>query len=181
MYTRAFVSLFIALALAIAGLTTSSAQNRGGAVASADIPKIAFEKYTLPNGLEVILSQKPGLPMVAVNLWYHVGPANEDRGRTGFAHLFEHMMFQSSKHVPPDSHIRLLEAAGASDLNGTTDYDRTNYFETVPANQLELALWLESDRMGYLLEKVDQPALSNQQDVVRNERRQSVENEPYGL
>ena len=140
-----------------------------------------FEKYSLPNGLEVILSPKRGLPMVAVNLWYHVGPANEDKGRTGFAHLFEHMMFQSSKHVPPDSHIRLLEAAGASDLNGTTDYDRTNYFETVPSNQVELALWLESDRMGYLLEKVDQAALSNQQDVVRNERRQSVENEPYGL
>jgi zinc protease len=91
------------------------------------------------------------------------------------------MMFQSSKHVPPDSHIRLLEAAGASDLNGTTDFDRTNYFQTVPSNQVELALWLESDRMGYLLEKVDQAALSNQQDVVRNERRQSIENEPYGL
>ena len=119
--------------------------------------------------------------MVAVNLWYHVGPANEEPGRTGFAHLFEHMMFQSSKHVPADSHIRLLETAGASNLNGTTDYDRTNYFETVPANQLDLALWLESDRMGYLLEKVDQAALSNQQDVVRNERRQSVENQPYGL
>ena len=145
------------------------------------MPRLEFEKYTLPNGLEVILSQKRGLPMVAVNLWYHVGPANEEPGRTGFAHLFEHMMFQSSKHVPPDSHIRLLEAAGASDLNGTTDFDRTNYFETVPANQLELALWLESDRMGYLLEKVDQAALSNQQDVVRNERRQSVENQPYGL
>ncbi|HZL94878.1 MAG TPA: insulinase family protein, partial [Vicinamibacterales bacterium] len=112
---------------------------------------------------------------------YHVGPANEEPGRTGFAHLFEHMMFQSSKHVPPDSHFKLLEAAGASDINGTTDYDRTNYFETVPSNQLELALWLESDRMGYLLDKVDQAALSNQQDVVRNERRQSVENQPYGL
>ena len=119
--------------------------------------------------------------MVAVNLWYHVGPANEEPGRTGFAHLFEHMMFQSSKHVPPDSHFQLLEAAGASDINGTTDFDRTNYFETVPSNQLELALWLESDRMGYLLDKVDQAALSNQQDVVRNERRQSVENQPYGL
>ena len=119
--------------------------------------------------------------MVAVNLWYHVGPANEAAGRTGFAHLFEHMMFQGSKHMPRDSHFRLLEAAGASDLNGTTDYDRTNYFETVPSNQLELALWLESDRMGYLLDKVDQAALSNQQDVVRNERRQSVENQPYGL
>ena len=180
MYTRAFISLLVALLLAIAGLTTSSAQNQGAA-ASADIPRLQFEKYTLPNGLEVILSPKRGLPMVAVNLWYHVGPANEDKGRTGFAHLFEHMMFQSSKHVPPDSHIRLLEAAGASDLNGTTDYDRTNYFETVPSNQMELALWLESDRMGYLLDKVDQAALSNQQDVVRNERRQSVENEPYGL
>ncbi len=180
MYTRAFISLLIALVLAIAGLTTSSAQNRGTA-SSADIPRLQFEKYTLPNGLEVILSQKRGLPMVAVNLWYHVGPANEEKGRTGFAHLFEHMMFQSSKHVPPDSHIRLLEAAGASDLNGTTDYDRTNYFETVPSNQMELALWLESDRMGYLLDKLDQAALSNQQDVVRNERRQSVENEPYGL
>ena len=90
-------------------------------------------------------------------------------------------MFQSSKHVPPDSHFQLLEAAGASDINGTTDFDRTNYFETVPSNQLELALWLESDRMGYLLDKVDQAALSNQQDVVRNERRQSVENQPYGL
>jgi zinc protease len=180
MYTRPFISLLAALVLAIAGLTTSSAQNRGTA-ASVDIPRLQFEKYTLPNGLEVILSQKRGLPMVAVNLWYHVGPANEEKGRTGFAHLFEHMMFQSSKHVPPDSHIRLLEAAGASDLNGTTDYDRTNYFETVPSNQVELALWLESDRMGYLLDKLDQAALSNQQDVVRNERRQSVENEPYGL
>jgi zinc protease len=171
-------NVLLALALTVAALAAPAAQ---APPATADVPRLAFEKYTLPNGLEVILSQKKGLPMVAVNLWYHVGPANEDPGRTGFAHLFEHMMFQSSKHVPPDSHIRLLEAAGASDLNGTTDYDRTNYFETVPANQLELALWLESDRMGYLLEKVDQEALSNQQDVVRNERRQSVENQPYGL
>ena len=178
MNKRASVRLSLALILVVAGLASSSAQNQP---AVADVPRLEFEKYTLPNGLEVILSQKRGLPMVAVNLWYHVGPANEEPGRTGFAHLFEHMMFQSSKHVPADSHIRLLEAAGASDLNGTTDFDRTNYFETVPANQLELALWLESDRMGYLLEKVDQAALSNQQDVVRNERRQSVENQPYGL
>ena len=179
MSKNVFIALLLAVLVGSGGLTMSLAQNRGAAVA--DLPRLTFEKYTLPNGLEVILSQKRGLPMVAVNLWYHVGPANEEPGRTGFAHLFEHMMFQSSKHVPPDSHIRLLEAAGASDLNGTTDYDRTNYFETVPANQLELALWLESDRMGYLLEKVDQKALSNQQDVVRNERRQSVENQPYGL
>ena len=170
-------SLLVATVLMAASATVPSAQNQ----TAADIPRIPFEKYTLPNGLDVILSQDRRLPMVAVNLWYHVGPANEEPGRTGFAHLFEHMMFQSSKHVPPDSHIRLLEAAGASNLNGTTDFDRTNYFETVPSHQLELALWLESDRMGYLLEKVDQAALSNQQDVVRNERRQSVENQPYGL
>ncbi len=172
--------LSIALLVA-AGLAFATAQPSTQAQRSSDIPRLTFEKITLPNGLDVILSQKRGLPMVAVNLWYHVGPANEAAGRTGFAHLFEHMMFQSSLHVPEDSHFKLLESAGASDINGTTDYDRTNYFQTVPSNQLELALWLESDRMGYLLEKVTQASLSNQQDVVRNERRQSVENQPYGL
>ena len=182
MLNKTYLSLLVVLIVAVAGLTSCvGQQERQPVVAAADIPRIAFEKYTLPNGLDVILSRDARVPMVAVNLWYHVGPANEEPGRTGFAHLFEHMMFQSSKHVPPDSHFKLLEAAGASDINGTTDYDRTNYFETVPANQLELALWLESDRMGYLLDKVDQAALSNQQDVVRNERRQSVENQPYGL
>ena len=175
---RLLCTVVAAAALAMVSVTTPRAQ---GTQSMDDIPRLPFEKYTLSNGLEVILSQNGQLPMVAVNLWYHVGPVNEEPGRTGFAHLFEHMMFQSSKHVPEDSHIRLLESAGASDLNGTTSQDRTNYFETVPANQLELALWLESDRMGYLLEKVDQAALSNQQDVVRNERRQSVENRPYGL
>ena len=148
---------------------------------ASDVPDIPFEKYTLPNGLEVILSEDHRLPLVAVNIWYHVGPANEEPGRTGFAHLFEHMMFQGSKHAKGDSHFRLVEGAGASDLNGTTNFDRTNYFQTLPANQLELALWLESDRMGYLLDEVDQAKLSNQQDVVRNERRQSYENRPYGI
>ena len=146
-----------------------------------EVPKLKFEKYKLENGLEVILSEDHRLPMVAVNLWYHVGPANELPGRTGFAHLFEHMMFEGSRHVPGSSHFHYLEAAGASDINGTTDFDRTNYFETLPSNQLELALWLESDRMGYLPDKLDQANLSNQQDVVRNERRQSVENAPYGI
>jgi len=145
------------------------------------VPQLKFEKYKLENGLEVILSEDHRLPMVAVNLWYHVGPANELPGRTGFAHLFEHMMFEGSRHVPGSSHFHYLEAAGASDINGTTDFDRTNYFETLPSNQLELALWLESDRMGYLPDKLDQANLSNQQDVVRNERRQSVENAPYGV
>ena len=160
------------------GTETGSGQS---ASSQPDIPKIEFEKYALPNGLDVILSEDHRLPLVAVNLWYHVGPANEEPGRTGFAHLFEHMMFQGSKHVPGDTHFKSLEGAGASSINGTTDFDRTNYFETVPADRLELALWLESDRMGYLLDKVDQANLSNQQDVVRNERRQSVENQPYGI
>ena len=164
-------------AVVLACVSVPAAQQRSGT----DVPRIAFEKYTLPNGLDVILSEDKRLPMVAVNLWYHVGPANEEPGRTGFAHLFEHMMFQGSKHVPPDTHFKFLEAAGASDINGTTDFDRTNYFETLPSNQLETALWLESDRMGYLLDKLDFAQLANQQDVVRNERRQSVENRPYGL
>jgi zinc protease len=145
------------------------------------VPRLEFEKYRLKNGLEVILVEDHRLPLVAVNLWYHVGPANERPGLTGFAHLFEHMMFEGSRHVPEEGHFRLLEAAGASDINGTTDFDRTNYFETLPSNQLELALWLESDRMGFLLEKLDSAKLENQRDVVRNERRQSVEGTPYGL
>jgi zinc protease len=182
MTKRLSTRLLIVTAVIVAALSSPAAQNRTAPSAAAGaIPQLPVQSFTLPNGLKVILSQNRTLPMVAVNLWYHVGPANEAVGRTGFAHLFEHMMFQCSKHVPCDSHLRLLEAAGASDLNGTTDYDRTNYFETVPSNQLELALWLESDRMGYLLDKVDQAALTNQQDVVRNERRQSIENQPYGL
>jgi zinc protease len=145
------------------------------------IPELTFERYKLENGLEVILSEDHRLPLVAVNLWYHVGAVNETTGRTGFAHLFEHMMFEGSKHVAGSGHAHFLEAAGATDFNGTTDFDRTNYFETLPSNQLELALWLESDRMGYLPDKLDQANLSNQQDVVRNERRQSTENVPYGI
>jgi zinc protease len=143
--------------------------------------KLDFEKYTLPNGLEVILREDHRLPLVAVNTWYHVGPANETPGRTGFAHLFEHMMFQSSGHVGEDQIWKHLEGAGASFINGTTDFDRTNYLEDLPSNQLELALWLESDRMGFLLDRIDAASLANQQDVVRNERRQSVENAPYQI
>jgi zinc protease len=173
--------LLLIVALVVAALAPSGAQAPPSPASAADIPRLQFEKVTLPNGLEVLFSQDRRLPMVAVNLWYHVGPANEGPGLTGFAHLFEHLMFQGSKHTPPDSHFPLLEAAGATSINGTTDYDRTNYFQTVPSNQLELALWLESDRMGYLLETVTQQALTNQQDVVRNERRQAVENQPYGI
>ena len=144
------------------------------------VPELPYEKYTLPNGLDVILYENHKLPLVAVDLWYHVGPVNEKAGRTGFAHLFEHMMFEGSEHVGEKAHFRYLEAAGASDINGTTNFDRTNYFETLPSNQLELALWLESDRMGFLLETLDRAKLTNQRDVVRNERRQG-EGTPYDL
>ncbi len=179
---RSFRSVFGLLVVAAFSAALVSARTAAQATRTAsDTPDIKYDAYALPNGLRVILSEDHRLPLVAVNLWYHVGPANEEPGRTGFAHLFEHMMFQGSKHVPADQHIKLLEGAGASDLNGTTDFDRTNYFETVPANQVELALWLESDRMGYLLEQVTPATLANQQDVVRNERRQSVENQPYGI
>jgi len=144
-------------------------------------PTIPYEKYQLPNGLEVILSQDRTLPLVTVDIWYHVGAANEEPTRTGFAHLFEHMMFTGSKHVPRGLADKLLEAAGASDSNASTSFDRTNYYDTLPSNQLELALWTHADRMGYLLDSLDQKALSNQQDVVRNERRERIENQPYGI
>ncbi len=141
-------------------------------------PDLKFEKYTLPNGLVVILHEDHRLPMVAVDLWYHVGPVNEKAGRTGFAHLFEHMMFEGSEHVGEKAHFKYLEGAGATDINGTTNFDRTNYFETVPSNQIDLALWMESDRMGFLLETLDRTKLTNQRDVVRNELRQD-EGNPY--
>jgi len=142
------------------------------------LPEIKYETYTLPNGLKVITHEDHRLPLVAVDLWYHVGPLNERPGRTGFAHLFEHMMFEGSEHVGEKAHIKYVQGAGATDVNGTTDFDRTNYFETMPANQLELALWLESDRMGFLMEGLNRELLTNQRDVVRNERRQG-EGRPY--
>jgi len=149
------------------------------APAFADDPKLEFEKYKLPNGLEVILAPDNSVPLVAVNVWYHVGSGNEVVGRSGFAHLFEHMMFQGSKNVGSDKHFEILRKIGASNVNGTTDTDRTNYFEVIPSNQLEVGLWLESDRMGHLLELLDRPALDNQIDVVRNERRQNYDNVAY--
>jgi zinc protease len=159
-------------------LDASSAPVAAGAPLK--VPALKFEKYTLPNGLEVILREDHRLPLVAVDLWYHVGPVNEKAGRTGFAHLFEHMMFEGSEHVGEKAHIKYVEGAGATDINGTTSYDRTNYFETVPSNEVDLALWLESDRMGFLLETLDRTKLANQRDVVRNELRQD-EGEPYDV
>lgn len=145
-------------------------------------PKLEFERYTLPNGLEVILSPDRRVPIVAVNLWYHVGSGHEVYGRSGFAHLFEHMVFQGSKNVGNDQHFDVLRKIGGDSVNGTTNPDRTNYFEVVPSNQLEAALWLESDRMGYLLDPAvfTKKSLDNQIDVVRNERRQRYDNVPYG-
>jgi len=142
---------------------------------------IPHEKYKLKNGLEVILSLDRKLPIVSVNIWYHVGAYHETQGRTGFAHLFEHMMFQGSKNVADDVHISMLEQLGATDLNGTTSFDRTNYFQTVPSNHLETALWLESDRMGFLLDALSEEKLRTQQEVVKNERRQGTEAAPYGI
>jgi predicted Zn-dependent peptidase len=151
------------------------------AQAATPSPTLALEKTRLDNGLEVILHEDHRTPIVTVNLWYHVGSKDEPAGKNGFAHLFEHVMFQGSKHVPEDTYFLDLERVGATDINGSTSTDRTNYFETVPSNQLELALWLESDRMGFLLDHVDQATFSGQRDVVKNERRQNYENAPYGL
>ncbi len=142
------------------------------------LPPINYKEIKLKNGLRVIMHVDKSTPIVAVNLWYHVGSKNEVPGRTGFAHLFEHMMFQGSKHYDKD-YFGPLQEAGAS-INGTTNADRTNYFETVPSNFLELALWLESDRMGFLLEAMTMEKLNNQRDVVKNERRQRIDNQPYG-
>jgi predicted Zn-dependent peptidase len=140
---------------------------------------IPVDRRALSNGLRVVLSHDSSVPVVAVNLWYGVGSRNEHEGRTGFAHLFEHMMFQGSAHVPKNRHFELVERAGGS-LNATTWFDRTNYFETVPSHHLELALWLESDRMGWMLPAMDQEKLDNQRDVVKNEKRQRYDNQPYG-
>jgi predicted Zn-dependent peptidase len=165
-------------ALALCVLATTQVRSHAGQPTD---PKIPFEKYKLPNGLEVILLEDHKTPIVYVSLWYHVGSGDEVAGRSGFAHLFEHMMFQGTKHTGEDAHFKILKQIGVSNVNGTTNNDRTNYFEQVPSNQLETALWLESDRMGYLLDVLDEKALKNQIEVVRNERRQSIDNQPYAV
>jgi zinc protease len=141
---------------------------------------IPHTTFTLPNGLKVIVAEDHSTPVAAVNVWYHVGSGYERPGRTGFAHLFEHVMFMGSKHVPQGVFDNLLENAGASN-NGSTTTDRTNYYEILPSNAVPLALWLEADRMGTLLDSLTQAKLDTQRDVVKNERRQRYENQPYGL
>jgi zinc protease len=142
-------------------------------------PLVKFEQYQLDNGLTVILHEDHSAPVAVAVVVYHVGSKNELPGRTGFAHLFEHMMFQGSQNVGDDQHFKLLQEVGAN-VNGSTNTDRTNYFEVVPSNNLELALYLEADRMGFLLPAMTQAKLDNQRDVVKNERRQNVDNQPYG-
>ncbi|MED7951219.1 pitrilysin family protein [Kitasatospora sp. NPDC058201] len=140
---------------------------------------IAITEHRLANGLRVVLSEDHLTPVAAVCLWYDVGSRHEVKGRTGLAHLFEHLMFQGSANVSNNGHFELVQGAGGS-LNGTTSFERTNYFETMPAHQLELALWLEADRMGSLLAALDETSMENQRDVVKNERRQRYDNVPYG-
>jgi zinc protease len=164
-----------AVMVALAMAASASAQTPGSP------PKIELQytQFTLPNGLRVILHEDHSVPMVSVNMWYHVGSARERAGRTGFAHLFEHLMFMGSGHVKPGDFDQWLESAGG-DNNGSTNSDRTNYWINIPASSLELALFLESDRMGYLLDTMTPKTVDAQRDVVKNERRQSVENRPYG-
>jgi zinc protease len=165
--------------LALVAISYLTALIATGVLGAQSIPRIQFEKYKLPNGLEVILHEDHSTPIVAVDTWYHVGSGDEQVGRTGFAHLFEHIMFMGSQHVPVGQFDQQLEAAGA-DNNGSTTEDRTNYYETLPSNALPLALWLDSDRMGFLLPTMDLAKVNLQRDVVKNERRQRVDNVPYG-
>ncbi len=143
------------------------------------MPSLRCERHTLSNGLRVVLHRDAALPLVTVNVWYHVGSKDERPGRTGFAHLFEHMLFQGSAHVGANEHFRLIQQIGGV-ANGSTWYDRTNYFETLPSSHLDLGLWLESDRMGFLLPAMTAEKLATQREVVTNERRQRVDNRPYG-
>ncbi len=172
--------VFMLRRLAIAGSTLALLTARPPDRLTAQTLRVPYETFTLPNGLQVLLHEDHSVPVVAVNIWYHVGSGDERVGRTGFAHLFEHIMFMGSQHVPTGEFDKLLEAAGG-DNNGSTTEDRTNYYEDGPANALPLMLWLDSDRMGFLLPEITADKVDLQRGVVQNERRQSYENRPYGL
>jgi len=176
--TRARSSQLLSLAAAALVLIGPSPMS-GPAALQAQALTVPYTQFTLPNGLNVILHRDTSVPVVAVNLWYHVGSSHERPGRTGFAHLFEHIMFEGSMHVPEGSFDTWLEAAGANN-NGSTTTDRTNYYIDLPANALDLALFLESDRMGFLLDDKAPGKVDGQRDVVKNEKRQGVDNQPYG-
>ncbi|HVG39015.1 MAG TPA: pitrilysin family protein, partial [Pyrinomonadaceae bacterium] len=177
--SKNFRSVTFLLFVVLLGVAPGAGQQAGGGA----VPKVQFEKFTLPNGLQVIFHVDRKLPVVHVNQWYHVGSKDERVGRTGFAHLFEHMMFQGSKNAPGE-YFSFIEKAGANlfegGVNGTTNWDRTNYFATVPSGNLENVLWVESDRLATLTEVLTKVTLDNQRDVVKNERRQGLENQPYG-
>jgi len=177
--TLALSALATSFSSAWAAPGSNANSSAASITASEQARRISFEKFKLENGLTVILHSDRSLPLVAVNVWYHVGPANEPAHRSGFAHLFEHLMFEGSKHVGHEFD-RILESIGATNSNGTTSWDRTNYFETAPSENLETLLWLESDRMGFMIDTLTQERLDVQRDVVKNERRQSYENAPYG-
>jgi zinc protease len=176
---RSLAMLGLLAAPMLATPSALSAQRPQAKAGSDNAINIPFQKYTLPNGLTVVLSEDHATPTAAVVVVYHVGSKNEEVGRTGFAHLFEHVMFTGSGHVPYGMHDRYTEGVGGGN-NGTTDNDRTLYYETIPSNYLESALWLESDRMGWLLDALDTAKYNAQRDIVKNERRQRVDNQPYG-
>src|SRR6185295_11174815 len=159
--------MLLAFMLTVSLVQPLAAQRKPKASGSSDAIKIPFETYKLPNGLNVILSVDHSVPTVAVDIWYHVGSKNEMPGRTGFAHLFEHMMFTGSGHVPYGLHDKLTEGVGGNN-NGSTTNDRTNYYENIPSNYLESTLWIEADRLGYLLDTLDIAKLNAQRDIVKN-------------
>src|ERR1041385_5128183 len=169
---RFLAALFLGLPLFVA----AAASTKTDLGKNVDIP---YKKFVLTNGLTVLVHEDHKAPIVAVNIWYHVGSKNEKPGKTGFAHLFEHLMFNGSEHFN-DDYFKAMEKVGATELNGTTSEDRTNYFEDAPKDALDFLLWMESDRMGYLLGVIDQAKLDEQRGVVQNEKRQG-ENQPYGI
>jgi len=158
----------------------AQAQPGGRSSSTVDIPTLPLVRYTLPNGMTALLSEDHSAPVVALTVWYHVGSKNEKPGRTGFAHLFEHMMFEGSENVATGEHRRLIQSLGGT-FNGSTTEDRTNYYETLPSNQLEMGIWLEADRMATLLTRVNQERLDAEREIVKNERRLRVDNQPFGV
>src|SRR6186713_2762460 len=178
MKTRLFMA--VALFLFFSGMVTAQTKLVEKVTRKGDELVIPYEKYVLSNGLTLIIHEDHSDPVAHVDVTYHVGSAREEIGKSGFAHFFEHMMFQGSDHVGDDQHFKIVSSSGGT-LNGTTNTDRTNYFQTVPSNQLEKMLWLEADRMGFLLDAVTQKKFENQRSTVKNERGQNYDNVPYGM
>jgi zinc protease len=177
-HLRSSAVVLLALALSASAQAAATLIEKIDAVPGRIV--IPYSKYVLPNGLTVVLHEDHSDPLIHVDVTYHVGSAREEIGKSGFAHFFEHMMFQGSDHVGDEQHFKVITEAGGT-LNGSTNRDRTNYYETIPNNQLEKVLWLEADRMGFLLDAVTQQKFEVQRDTVKNERGQNYDNVPYGL